>query len=404
MKTAGNTQSLILYLDIDAFFPSVEQVKFPGLRGRPVIVGSGVAASSSYEARQYGISPGTPISSALRRCPDLVVLKGHQHTYSSFAEQIFDHCRRLTPVVDAYLDEAFCDLTGTPAARRDSITVAESLKTGIRRDTGLTVTVGVASNRMIAKLAAKDAKPDGVAVVETGRENDFMHNRPIGDVPGIGRRTTALLEQINITHVRHLKRFPLDYLEKIFGKTAFLIHERLRGRDPYVPALLPQSVSRETSFPRDTTDLDEILSVLYYLTERACRSTRGLGLVPRRVRVRVRYGDGLGSSMSERVTHAGALDAAIFGKAKSLLIRMYRRCRVHLVGIALTGLLPARDLQQVLYPELCRDRLADLYGTLDQIRSRFGHSSVIAGKSINLINRLERDSYGYILRTPSLTK
>lgn len=404
MKTACAAKSLILYLDIDAFFPSVEQAKFPGLRGKPVIVGSGVAASSSYEARQHGISAGTPISSALRMCPDLVVLKGHQHTYRSFAQRIFDHCRQLSPVVDAYLDEAFCDLTGTPAARRLPVGVAESLKTAIKRDTGLPVTVGIAPNRMLAKLAAKGAKPDGVAVVAAGEEERFMHERPVDDVPGIGRKTAALLEQINITQVKHLKRFPLDYLEKIFGKTAFLIHERLRGRDPYVPALLPRSVSRETSFPRDTTDLDEILSVLYYLTERACRSTRGLGLVPRRVQVKVRYGDGLAESMSERVTGACVLDAAIFGKAKSLLIRMYRRCRVHLVGVALAGLTPARDAQQVLYPELCRDRLADLYGTLDRIRSRFGHSSVIAGRSINLINRLERDSYGYILRTPSLTK
>jgi DNA polymerase-4 len=404
MKTADGSRPMILYLDIDAFFPSVEQAKFPGLRGRPVIVGSGVAASSSYEARQYGISAGTPITNALRLCPDLIVLKGHQHTYSSFAQQIFDRCRQISPAVDAYLDEAFCDLTGTPTARCDPFVVADSLRAAIRNDTGLPITVGIASNRMIAKLVAKDAKPDGVGVVEAGEEEDFMHERPIDDVPGIGMRTAALLGQINVTHVKHLKRFPLNYLEKIFGRTAFLMHERLRGRDPYVPALLPRSVSRETSFPRDTTDPDEILGVLYYLTERACRSARGLGLVPRRVQVKVRYGDGLAESMSEKLTGAGVLDAAIFGKAKSLLTRMYRRCRVHLVGVALTGLAPARDVQQVLYPELRRDRLADLYGALDRIRSRFGHSSVIAGRSINLINRLERDSYGYILRTPSLTK
>ena len=121
MKAAAKAQSLILYLDIDAFFPSVEQVKFPSLRDRPVIVGSGVAASSSYEARRHGISAGTPITRALRLCPELVVLKGHQHTYRSFAERIFDHCRDLTPLVEVYLDEAFCDLTGL---RRFYLTVA----------------------------------------------------------------------------------------------------------------------------------------------------------------------------------------------------------------------------------------------------------------------------------------
>jgi DNA polymerase-4 len=108
-----------MYLDIDAFFPSVEQVRFPGLRGKPVIVGSGVVASSSYEARLRGISTGMPIAQAVRICPDVVVLKGHRHVYASFADRVFDCCRELAPSVETYLDEAFCDLTRTPAARQD---------------------------------------------------------------------------------------------------------------------------------------------------------------------------------------------------------------------------------------------------------------------------------------------
>jgi DNA polymerase-4 len=399
-----DTGRLMMYLDIDAFFPSVEQSKFPSLRGKPVIVGSGVVASSSYEARRYGISAGTPISRALKMCPHLIVLKGHQHTYSSFAQHIFDHCKRLTPHVEAYLDEAFCDLTGTSTSHRDLDAVGRNLKSAIKRDTGLTVTVGFAPNRMLAKLAAKDVKPDGIAIVRAGEEESFMSKRTIRDVPGIGRKMTGILKQINVTRVHHLKRFPITYLKPIFGKTAFLIYERLRGRDPYVPALLPRSVSRETSFPRDTVDMDEILSVLYYLTERACRSTRGLGLIPRRVRVKLRYGDGASETASRTLSTAGVLDAAVFAIARNLLTAMYRRRRLHLVGVALTGLFPARDIQQVLYDESDTGKLGDFYGTLDDIRARFGHSSVIAGRSINLMNRLERDSYGYILRTPSLTK
>jgi DNA polymerase-4 len=400
----GDNSRLMMYLDIDAFFPSVEQSKFPSLRGKPVIVGSGVVASSSYEARRYGISAGIPITRALKMCPHVVVLKGHQHTYSSFAQHIFDHCRNLTPLVEAYLDEVFCDLTGTRASRSDPRVLGRRLKAAIKHETGLTVTVGFAPNRMLAKIAAKDVKPDGIAIVKAGGEERFMSRRAIGDVPGIGRKTTELLKQINVTRVSHLKRFPLAYLKPIFGRTAFLIHERLRGRDPYVPALLPRSVSRETSFPRDTVDMDEILSVLYYLTERACRSTRGLGLIPRRVRVKVRYGDGSSETASRALSGAGVLDAAVFARATDLLTAMYRRHRLDLIGVALTGLFPSRDVQQVLYDGPARDRLGDFCGTLDDIRARFGHSSVIAGRSINLINRLERDSYGYILRTPSLTK
>jgi DNA polymerase-4 len=394
----------MMYLDIDAFFPSVEQSKFPNLRGKPVIVGSGVVASSSYEARRYGIEAGTPISRALKMCPRLIVLKGHQHTYGSFAQHIFDHCRQLTPLVEAYLDEAFCDLTGTSTSHENLELVGRNLKTAIKRDTGLTVTIGFAPNRMLAKLAATDVKPDGLAIVRAGEEEAFMHGRAIRDVPGIGRKMTEILKQINVTRVCHLKHFPITYLKPIFGKTAFLIYERLRGRDPYVPALLPRSVSRETSFPRDTIDMDEILSVLYYLTERACRSTRGLGLIPRRVRVKLRYGNGESETASRSLSTAGVLDAAVFAIARDLVTAIYRRQRLHLVGVALTGLFAARDIQQVLYDKGDSEKLGDYYGMLDDIRARFGHSSVIAGRSINLMNRLERDSYGYILRTPSLTK
>jgi DNA polymerase-4 len=400
----GNGRPLIMYLDIDAFFPSVEQVKFPNLRDRPVVVGSGVVASSSYEARRYGISAGTPITRAVSLCPDVVVLKGHQHTYASFAERIFDYCRELSPTVEVYLDEAFCDLTGTVASRRDWINIGESLKDSIRRDPGLGVTIGFAPNRMLAKLVAGDVKPDGVAALRHGGEEEFMADRPIRDVPGIGSKAARLLRGINVHRVGDLKSFPMCYLQRIFGKTAFLIHERLRGRDPYVPSLLPKSVSRETSFPSDTTDMEEIMAVLYYLTERACRSTRMLGLVPRRVTVKVRYGDGQAETSSGRLSGARVLDAAIFGTARDLFLRMYRRSRVHLVGVVLSGLAPGRDVQQCLYADEAGERMGHLYATLDGIRSRFGHSSVIAGRSIGLMNRLERDTYGYILRTPSLTK
>ncbi len=406
MKRASDRkpQRLIMYLDIDAFFPSVEQVKFPHLKGKPVVVGSGVVASSSYEARHYGISAGTPISRAVELCPEVVVIKGHQHTYAAFAERIFDHCRQLSPHVEVYLDETFCDLTGSPAAQRDPMEVGQNLKTLIREDPGIGVTIGFASNRMLAKLAAKDVKPDGIAVVAPGEEEAFMEERPVSDVLGIGRKTTGRLKQINVTRVRDLKEFPLTYLTKIFGKHAFLIHERLRGRDPYVPSLTPKSVSRETSFPRDTIDMDEIMGVLYYLTERACRSTRTLGLLPRLVTVKVRYGDGEGETASGRMWDARVLDAAIFGITRDVFMRIHRRCRIHLIGVVLSEFVPARDAQQTLYPDSTGERLGELYGTLDRIRSRFGHSSVIAGKSIGLMKRLERDSYGYILRTPSLTK
>jgi DNA polymerase IV len=395
---------LIMYLDIDAFFPSVEQARFPNLRGRPVIVGSGVVASSSYEARRRGISTGMAIAQAVRICPEVVVLKGHQHTYASFAQHVFDRCRELTPAVETYLDEVFCDLTGTPTSRRDPAGLGNDLKATLKTEVGLGVTIGFASNRMLAKLAAKDVKPGGVAVVEPGTEADFMRERPVGDVLGIGQKTAEMLRQINITHVKHLREFPLRYLERILGRNAFLIYERLRGSDPYVSPSFPRSISRETTFTRDTTDLREIFATLYYLTERACRAARAVPALPARVHVKVRYGDGSYETASRPYREASVVDRTVFGFAKEIFTRIHRRCRVRLVGVVLSGLAPAAGNQETLYDAPEERRLGDLYRSLDTIRAKFGHSSVIVGRSVDLINRLERDSYGYILRTPSLTK
>jgi DNA polymerase IV len=393
-----------MYLDIDAFFPSVEQARFPSLRGRPVIVGSGVVASSSYEARRRGISTGMAIAQAVRVCPEAVVLKGHQHTYASFAQHVFDRCRELTPAAEAYLDEIFCDLTGTPASRRDPAVLGNSLRTTLKAEVGLGVTIGFASNRMLAKLAAKDVKPGGVAVVAPGSEADFMRERPVGDILGIGHKTAEMLRQINITHVKHLRRFPLPYLERLLGRNALLIYERVRGRDPYVAPSFPRSISRETSFTRDTTDLREILATLYYLTERACRAARTVHALPGRIHVKARYGDGSYETASRPHRESSVVDRTVFAVAAGIFTAIHRRCRVRLVGVVLSALTPGDDSQEALYDGPEERRLGDLYRSLDTIRAKFGHSSVIVGRSVDLMGRLERDSYGYILRTPSLTK
>jgi DNA polymerase-4 len=398
------TSRLVMYLDIDAFFPSVEQVRFPSLGGRPVVVGSGVVASSSYEARRRGIRTGMAIAQAVRICPQVVVLKGHQHVYAAFAEHIFDRCRELAPTVDTYLDEAFCDLTGAPASRRDPLVLGSDFKTAMRRETGLGVTIGFASNRMIAKLAAKDVKPDGVAVVAASAEEAFMEAREVGDVAGIGSKAVEMLRQINVTHVGQLKQFPLPYLRSLFGKNAFLIYERLRGRDPYQPPTFPRSVSRETSFMRDTIDLEEILGTLYYLSERACRSARVLKALPARVTVKLRYGDGSHETASARYTGMSVHDKDIFALARDIFTAMYRRCRLQLVGVVLAGLTFVETTQDTLYDASLEEKMGGLCLSLDAIRAKYGHSAVIVGQSVSLMKRLERDSYGYVLRTPSLTK
>lgn len=399
-----NHPNMILYLDIDAFLPSVEQARFPGLRGKPVVVGSGVVASASYEARKYGIYAGMPISTATTLCPDVIVLKGHRPTYQAFAQEIFDLCRQISPVVEIEFDEIYCDI-GCPCwLRHNPLRLAEDLKQSIRESTHLNVSIGIASNRMVARLVGKDAKPDGIGIVAVGEEEKFMELRRIGDIPGIAHNLVDSLAAIGITRVKDLKILPVSHLRAIFGNGAYLIYERLRGRDPTQFASKQKSISRETSFENYTIDIDRIEATLAYLVERACRTARMLRLMPGRISIKVRYADwGLATS-SRKISCSRLLDRSIMGIASDLLKPLIQNAGIRLVGVSLKDLADADSEQGDLFDSCERARLERLHNALDTIRLKFGHSSVITGKSINLIDVLERDTYGYILRTPSLTK
>src|SRR5437773_9516424 len=183
---APEAEPAVLHVDIDAFFAAIEQQRDPRLAGRPVIVGAGVIASCSYQARAFGLRAGMPLSEARRLCPEAVILEGHAQVYRCFAEQIFARCRCLAPAVETYLDEAYCDLTGTERLHGDLVEAAGALKADIRAATGLTVTCGIGPNRMLAKLIGKTVKPDGLRRIHPPEADAFLCDRPIEPLAGVG--------------------------------------------------------------------------------------------------------------------------------------------------------------------------------------------------------------------------
>src|SRR5439155_6498840 len=188
----------VLHVDIDAFFAAIEQQRDPRLQGKPVIVGAGVIASCSYEARAFGLKAGMPLSEARLLCPQAVILEGHAQVYRCFAEEIFARCRAVAPAVETYLDEAYCDLSGTERLHGDLLEAARGLKRAIRAATGLTVTCGLGPNRMLAKLAGKTVKPDGLACVSAADADAFMRHQPVERVPGVGRAHARTLRSMNL--------------------------------------------------------------------------------------------------------------------------------------------------------------------------------------------------------------
>ena len=397
----------VLHVDIDAFFASIEQQRDPRLRGRPVIVGAGVIASCSYEARRYGLRAGMTLTEARQRCPDAVIIDGHAQVYRCFAERIFEHCRALSPDVETYLDEAYIELTGTERLHGGLLPAAARLRAAITAEMGLTVTCGLGPNRMLAKLVGKTVKPDGMAQLLQEDADGFLEQRPIEQLAGVGHAHARTLRSMNLRTIGELRALPVAALEALFGAPGRLLYERCRGRDtaPVLAREIPLTISRETSFHRDTGEPAEIHGMLEYLTGRACRATRELGLTARTVAVRLRYSDGEGAEQARSLKMPSAVDPVVLALGHDLLRRLFtRRVSLHAVGVTLSGF--ARDTaeQGALFDEPEAGRRAALCTALDTVRSNYGHGAMISGQALHLKAHVEHDRYGFVLRTPSLTK
>jgi len=396
----------VIHIDVDAFFASVEQLLIPSLRGRPVVVGSGCIASCSYEARRFGLHAGMSLAEARRRCPSAVVLKGQYPIYRCFAEAIWRICRQYTCGLETYLDEAYGDAGGMKRLFGRPAVLGERLRRQVLDEVGLSVSVGLASNRMLAKIASSSAKPGGVATVANGREEAFLRELPVRKLPGVGPRTSEILADMNIQTVGQLRALSRSTLTGLFGRRGELLYVRSRGRDdqPLRPEARPRSISRETTFHRPTCEPNEIRAMLFYLTERAMRAMRRHRLLAGAVTLSIRYDDWKQLEARRSLAEPTADDDEAFAVVEDLLGRLYRR-RVALrhVGIVLSRFRPPGQQGRLFEPP-SRHRRRSLYATIDRIRDRWGHAALLRGQSIELLGRLERNDYGFILRTPSLTK
>ncbi len=399
------SKTLWVHVDVDAFFASVEQLLIPALRHRPVIVGSGVIASCSYEARRFGLWAGMPLHEARKLCPQAVVLAGSYPIYRCFAEHVWDVCRRFTVSLETFLDEAFGEATGMERLYGRPDELGRRLQRAVAEEVRLPVSVGLAANRMLAKLASGLAKPRGVMWTRPGTEADLLAPMEIGKLPGVGPKTARKLRDMNIRHIGELRRLSRAQLRTMFGRRGELLYDRCRGADtqPACRLRTPRTLSRETTFHRPQTDPAQVRGMLWYLLERAMRSARKLRLSVGRVELSIRYEDWHSAVASRTLTEPTESDEEAFEAASEMLGRLHgRRVALRHVGVVLSRLTRKRPGR--LFEPPAAQRLRKLHHAVDAIRNRYGHAAVISGKSIALLGRLERNDYGFVLRTPSLTK
>ncbi len=336
----------ILHVDMDAFFAAIEQLRHPELRGRPVVVGGcgdprrrGVVSTASYEARAYGIHSAMPLRAAYRRCPDAVFLPVDMDTYASYAEAIRAILRDYTPLVEPLaLDEAFLDVTGHPDPRG----LAEQIRARIRQQTGLTASIGIGPNKLLAKIASGLRKPDAVTEIRAEEAEQILAPLPVTVLWGVGPKTAALLErELGVRTVGDLQRVPLPALADLLGpRRAAELARACRGLDdsPVVTSWQPRSASREVTFQRDARDRGPVEQTLERLAAEVADDLRSGNYRGRTVTVKIRYHDFHTHTRSLTLPQPTDDPERIRATARTLLDRFTLDRPVRLVGVRVSGL------------------------------------------------------------------
>jgi len=382
MPADGDRARTIIHVDMDAFYASVEQRDRPELQGLPVIVGAdprgrGVVSAASYEARRFGVHSAMPIGRAARLCPAGVFLPVDMAKYAQVSRQIMTILADFTPLLEPVsIDEAFLDVTGSGALLGDGEAIARRIKSRIGDEVRLTASVGVASNKFVAKVASDLRKPDGLVVVAPGGEADFLAPLPISRLWGVGRVTASALDSMGIRTIAQLAATPVGHLGARFGSGGAFLLALAHGRDdrPVEPFSPPKSMGAEETFDADHRDLQRLRATLRAQAERVARELRAEGYAGRTVTLKLRFADF--STITRRHTGDATHDGLrIFQEAAALLERVALRQPVRLIGVSVSELGPAGAGQlSLLEPDVARrERLSR---ALDRLAERFGEDSV----------------------------
>ncbi|HEX5650317.1 MAG TPA: DNA polymerase IV [Steroidobacteraceae bacterium] len=385
-----STPRAILHVDMDAFYASVEQRDQPELRGKPVIVGGGgnrgVVAAASYEVRTFGVHSAMPTREALRRCPGAIVVPPRIGHYSAVSRQIFAVFHEFTPLVQGLsLDEAFLDVTASLGALGSAERIAHEIKRLIRERTQLTASVGVAPNKLVAKIASDLRKPDGLVVVRPDEVRDLLDPLPIRKLFGLGPKTAPKVEELGIHTLGQLRQAPAARLRPLFGRYTERVQQRAAGIDdrPVVPDEDEKQISAEETFDTDIADRARLHAEVTRLADKACARLRARGLVGGCVTVKIRRGDFTTYTRQrgfEPRTRETRVVARIAGELLDGWLRTQPRAALRLLGVGLSDL--AQEVQADLFaaPESTRNRQLD--AAVDEIRQKFGSVALKAASSL----------------------
>jgi DNA polymerase-4 len=383
----------IIHLDMDAFYPSVEVLDNPALKGKPVIVGGsserGVVSSASYEARKFGIHSAQPIAKARRLCPDGIFLPVRMSRYQEISKQVFAIFHRFTPLVEPIsIDEAFLDVTGSIRLFGQPENIAKKIKKIILAETGLTISAGVASSKFVAKIASDIDKPDGLTVVHPDGVKDFLDPLPVKKMWGVGKKTRLLLSGLNINTFKDLRQTPVEVLGKKFGKHGVKIHFLAMGIDErdVIPEHDMKSIGHEQTFLQDIMSLDVAKKGLLVLGNKVTRRMRHKGLKGKTVTLKVKYSDFVQITRSTSLPEPTDDGLEIYTAVCRLLKKTeITKKPIRLLGVSLSQLsLSGIGIQLSLFDQNPSSQKRQRLNTvLDSLYEKFGDKSVVPGTLLN---------------------
>lgn len=380
----------ITHLDLDTFFVSVECLRNPKLIGKPVLIGGsgdrGVVASCSYEARKFGIHSAMPMKIARRLCTHAIVVRGDMEAYSKYSRLVTDIVADTVPLFEkASIDEFYVDLTGMDKFF-GCRSFSDQLKKKIIKESGLPISYGLASNKLISKVATNEVKPNGQIEIPFGNEKIYLAPLSIAKLPGVGEKTAYLLLKMGVETVKLLSEIPVEMMLNLLGKTGVDLSRKANGIDesPVVPFHEQKSISTENTFQQDTIDINFLNSELVRMTEKIAFELRQQGKVTGCITVKLRYANFETFTTQLTIPYSNA-DHVLLKTAKQLFSKLYeRRMLIRLIGIRFTNLIPG-SYQINLFEDT--QETISLYQAIDSVKKQFGEGLLIRAAGVSSIRK-----------------
>lgn len=375
----------ILHLDLDTFFVSVERQINSELQGVPLLVGGttdrGVVAACSYETRGYGVHSGMPMKMARELCPEAKVIKGNAGTYSKFSDNVTEIIKEAVPLFEkSSIDEFYADLSGMDRFF-GSYKYASELRHKITKETGLPISFGLSTNKVVSKVATNEAKPNNQLKIDFGFEKTFLAPLSVKKIPMVGDKTYQTLRNLGIRQVKTIQEMPMDVMQRVLGANGKVIWKRANGVDntPVIPFHERKSISNERTFDRDTIDVVKLKGIIIAMTENLAYQLRCGEKLTACIAVKIRYSDFNTYSKQMRIPYTSA-DHILIPKIMGLFDSLYnKRMLVRLVGIRFSHLVSG-NYQINLFDDT--EEALNLYMAMDKVRNRFGDRAVIRASAI----------------------